>query len=109
MRRQGAYVRRSGGGLCRFSGMIARSSRTALRGLDGWLYWRHIQPRTHLTRSGSPAAGVRLAKRGRAMTDLKGELIRLIEQNHRQAGSVETAITRRNMVGLSSQTETING
>src|SRR3546814_18282184 len=107
MRRQGAYVRRSGGGLCRFSGMIARSSRTALRGLDGWLYWRHIQPRTHLSRSGAPAAGVRLAKRGSAMTDLNGELILLIDQNQRESGSVETALTRRHLDHFSHPTERI--
>src|SRR3546814_2757356 len=57
----------------------------------------------------SPAAGVQLAKRGRAMTDLNGELIRLIEQNHREDGVVATAIPRLHLVRFSRPTERIPG
>src|SRR3546814_16525724 len=44
-----------------------------------------------------------------AMTDLNGELIRLIEQNHREDGSVATAIPRLHLVRFSRPTERIHG
>src|SRR3546814_3062971 len=43
------------------------------------------------------------------MTDLNGELIRLIEQNHREDGSVATAIPRLHLVRFSRPTERIHG
>src|SRR3546814_11041750 len=43
------------------------------------------------------------------MTDLNGELIRLIEQNHREDGVVATAIPRLHLVRFSLPTERIHG
>src|SRR3546814_8479150 len=43
------------------------------------------------------------------MTDLNGELIRLIEKNHREDGRWATAIPRRHLVRFSRPTERIHG